>query len=137
MTLALIPDIEKTVSRYLREHADIIALGARVVATPPADRSTPWVRVTQLDDQAVDGSRAEHLIEFMLQLDCYAGASGGKPEASTLARTVRAALAAMPGTQNGVVVTGVQFLSGAYIPDTEFEPARERYIRTVTVWAHA
>lgn len=133
----MIPDAEKIVGKYLREHEDLVALGARVVGKTPDTTSTSWIRLTQLDDRAVGNSRADHLIEFMLQFDCYAGKTGGQPEASLLARTARAALADMPGAHADAVVTGVQFLSGARLPDTAFEPARERFVRTVLVWMHA
>jgi hypothetical protein len=132
----VIPDAEKIVGRYLREHPDLVALGARVVSKTPDNVATGWVRVSQLDDPAVGGRRSDHLIEFMLQLDCYAGATGGQPEASLLNRTVRQALTDMPGEHYRAVVTGVQHLSAPRLPDSDFEPARERYARTVLVWMH-
>lgn len=123
-------------SRYLREHDAVEALGARVVAKTPDNVETAWIRVTQLDDRAVGDSRSDHLIEFMLQLDIYAGRNGGQPEASLLNRTVREALKEMPGEHDDAVVTGVRFVSAPRIPDDQFEPARERYARTIIVWAH-
>lgn len=136
----MIPDAEKVVSGYLRAHDDIVALDGRVVATTPSEKSggiaRPWIRVTQLDDRAVNDSRSDHLIEFMLQLDIYAGSTGGQPEASLLNRTVRQALRDMPGEHDDAVVTGVRFVSALRLPDSDIEPARERYVRTVICWMH-
>lgn len=137
----MIPDAEKIVGDYLRTDPAVVALGAKV-AGQMADSRGPWVKITQLDDTAVNGSRTDYLIEFMLQLDCYAGrdataAEVGHREASLLSRTVRQALREMPDAQlNDAVVTGVEFVSNPRIPDTDFEPARERYARTVLIWMH-
>jgi hypothetical protein len=142
VTLALIPDAELLIGDYLRTHPDIAALDARVAGTVPANTSKPWVRITQLDDRAVDET-SDHLQEFMLQLDCWAGgaatsAHNGQAEASALSRTVRAALLQAPNaTFDGATVTGVRFVSNPRIPDEAFEPARERYVRTVLIWIHA
>jgi hypothetical protein len=138
----VIPDGEKITGAYLREHADIVALAARVVGKTPDDPdSTPWVRLTQLDASAQPNSRADHLTAFLFQIDCYARQrpSGGSPqaEAHLLGRTVRAALVAMPGQRGDAVVTGVRMLGHARRPDTDFEPARERVILTVQAWMHA
>ncbi len=133
----MIVDIEKLVGGYLRSHPSVAMLGARVVGKTPDNVQSAWVRVTQLDDRAVGGSRSDHLIEYMLQLDIYAGANGGQPEASLLSRTVREALRTLPGERTGGVVTGVEFVGAIRIPDTDFEPARERFVRTLLVWAHA
>ena len=132
----MIPDAESFVGSYLRDHASLVALGARVSTELPRSFTLPWVKVLQLDDPAVGGSRTDHLIEYMLQLDCYAGSEGGSVEASLVSRTVRDALREMPGVHDDVVVTGVEFISAPRIPDESFEPARERYARTVTLWAH-
>lgn len=138
----MIPDIEKVVGAYLREHDDIVALSAEVTGQTPRDTTGAWVRLTLL--AAPDASSGvEHLIGFLIQLDCYSSHAGldGSPqkEASVLGRTVRAALKALQGTtQDGVVVTGVQFPGMLRLPDEQdFEPARERIVLTATVWAHA
>lgn len=134
----MIPDCEAIVYAYLKDHPAIVGLGARVVDQTPVDTSSnPWVLVTQLDDQAVAGHRSEHLFEFLLQMDCYASVEGDHPEASLLNRTVRAALAALPeADHDNAVVTGVELGGATRIPDTEFEPARERFSRDVTIWIH-
>lgn len=138
MTLTLTPDGEKLVSDFLRDHPDLAELGARVVSKTPPDRATPWVRVTQLDAGQATRDPSDHLVEFFLQLDCYAGADGGKPQASLLTRTARAALQTIAQASHAdAVVTGCRISGAARVPDTDFEPARERFVLTATVWAHA
>lgn len=132
----MIPDAEKVIGDHLRDET-----GERIVGTPPRDpNSEAWVRLTQLDARAVGGHRSDHLIEYLIQLDCYAsqaGVSGSQQrEAATLARTIRAALIDMPNFTLDAVVTGVDIRGDARIPDDEFEPARERFIITASVWMH-
>lgn len=134
----MIPYVEKIASDYLRDHPDVEALGARVVGKTPSSTSEPWVRVTQLDAANEPTSRPEHLIDYLIQFDCYAGSDGGQPEANLLTRTVRAALHDMPDADHDdAVVTDVRFTSMARIPDVEFEPARERFVLDATVYMHA
>lgn len=137
----MIPDMEQIVSTYLRADAAVAAIvGDRVGAEPPSDTDEPWVRVTQIADPAVDGSVPDHLIAYMVQFDCYAGNRrvGGHKEASQLTRTVRSALVEMNlATHTGAVVSGVAVQGAARVPDTEFEPARQRFPLTVTIYAHA
>jgi hypothetical protein len=136
MRTALIPDAEKVVSKYLREHADVVPLGTRFVGKTPDDITSSWVRVTQLDASPPPDSRADHLIRYLLQFDVYAGA-GGQPEANLNTRTIRAALNDMPGLHDDAVVTAVRFAGQLRRPDTDFENARERVILTAQIWAHA
>lgn len=132
----LAPDGEKVVGRYLRSHASLVALGTRVVGKTPDSTSASWIRCTLLDMRRI--SRAQHLFSYMLQLDCYAGATGGQPEANSLALTVQAVLAEMEGAIDGTTVGAAPGLLGfARIPDTDFEPARERVTMTVEVFLHA
>lgn len=134
----MIPDAEKLVSNYLRNHFDVAALAARVVGKTPATTTTAWVRVTQLAANADLDSRADHLVNFMVQLDCYAGSTGGQPEANLLARTVREALHEMPDeTFVDAVVSSARFVGMLRLPDQDFEPARERVVLTAQVYAHA
>lgn len=136
--LALIVDMEKVASRWLREHPAVVALGARVVGKPPGDRSTCWVQVRELNAPSDPRSQADHLVTHMLQLDCYAGAAGGQPEANLLGRTVRAVLKRMEGFHDDeAAVGGVRIVGFAHVPDPDgFEPARERRIITAMVTAH-
>jgi hypothetical protein len=135
----VIPDGEALVIGWLDGHDDVQALDAQIVSQTPDedDRAQPWVRVTQLDATPEANSRPEHLIEFMLQFDCYTGATNLQEDASTLNRTVRAALKDLEGrTVDGAVVTCVRVTSNFRLPDTDLEAARERYVLTADVYAH-
>jgi hypothetical protein len=142
MTLVLTPNLEALVAKWLREHPDLMGLGVRVGPRIPESTTGPWVRVTLLDlpDDPVSG--VEYLLDGMLQLDCYAGSTAAKnqtqqAEAYAVAATSRAVLRAMQGsTSDGVVVTRVRFNGHARIPDTDMEPARERYILTAEIMVH-
>lgn len=135
MPLATVVDIERLVSDYLRTHADIVALSTRIVGKTPESKTTSWVRVTELDSPDMDISPVH--VESMVQLDCYAGATGGQPEVNTLARTVRAVLTTLPGTHPLGVVTGVRVQGGPRGLDTDLEPARDRKTLTAFIWNHA
>lgn len=143
MTLQVIPDAEALVGVWLREHDDIIALDARVSGHTPNTMTLPWVRVTQLDAPPIARTRLDHAINFMVQLDCYAGAEAmndhkGQRTASLLARTARAVLKALEGTTaDGVVVGAVRFSTHMRAPDTDMEPAGERVILTAQILMHA
>jgi hypothetical protein len=134
----MIPDVEAIASSYLRQHAAVKALGAKVVGETPSDKSKPWVRVTQLDDPAVEDHHSDYLIDWMGQFDCYAGATGGQSEASLLTRTVRQALKEMADVNlEGIVVSRTRFLSCPRLLDTDIEPARQRFALTATLTLHA
>lgn len=134
----MIPYAEKVVSDFLRTHAAVVALGARVVSKPPEDTGTPWVRVTKIDALNSRRSTPEHLIDFLLQFDCYASDDNGAPEASLLGRTVRAALHDdLPrASLTGAVVTSVRITGDTRVPDTAFERARERVVLTAEIHIH-
>lgn len=129
----MIPDLERIASGWLRDGLDDV----RVVGKPPSEVATPWVQVVQVDAPQEPGSRADHLVPFLMQFDCYAGADGGQPEANALGRLVRARLIALPGMRDGAVVTGVRIVGDTRVPDDTFEPSRERRVITTTIWAHA
>lgn len=136
----MIPDGEAVVSTYLRAHPDVEALGARVAGRTPSSISRPWVRLTQLDATNDPTVRPEHIINFMFQLDCYAGSDHdtAQAEASLLGRTVRDVLDRMPEEYQGPeTISKVRFVSMPRTPDVGLEPARERVILTATVWMHA
>jgi len=125
-------DAERIVSDHLRAE-----VGARVVGKPPADTATAWVRVVQLDALDEVSSRAEWLLNYLLQFDCYAGRDGGQREAKELGRRVRSSLVGMPGIENGeAIVTAVRIAGSARVPDTTLEPARERVVLTAVVHMH-
>jgi hypothetical protein len=127
----MIPDLEPILVAHLKA-----ATGARVVTRTPTDKTAGWVRITQLDGQ---GSYPDHLVDFLVQADCYGTAgTAGQAEASLLARQVREALADLPGVHGDAVVTGTRITGHARIPDTDgFEPARERYIVSASIFAHS
>lgn len=129
----MISDVEAIVTSYLAAET-----GARVMGETPADLDEPWVRVTQLDASNEAVSRPEHLIAYMLQLECYAGeGTDGQEQAQTLAAEVRDALARMEGKHGGATISGVRFAGMPRVPDTTLEPARQRFILTAHVFAHA
>lgn len=142
MTLPVILDAEALVGAWLREHDDIIALDARVAGRTPDSTTRPWIRVTQLDATPIPQAPHEHVIDYMVQLDCYAGKQAtddftGQAEASTLARTARAVLKALQGTTAGdVAVARVGFTTHLRAPDADMEPARERYVLTAELMMH-
>lgn len=136
----LIPDAEALVHTWLSSHPAIEALDTQIVPETPgkAGRVTSWVRVHQLDAAGERLSTPEHLVNFMLQFDSYAGAGNLQEEASALNRTVRAALKELEGqTVDDAVVSAVRFTSNPRLPDTDLEPARERYSLTAEIFAHA
>lgn len=138
MAVTLIPDAEKIVGGYLRAHADITALAAKITGRTPEDTGRSWVRITQLDAREAGNSPVEHLISYLLQLDCYADRDNDQGDAVVLARTARAALNDLANTQQGgAVVTRVEFVGHNRLPDPDFEPARERVILTAEIHMHA
>lgn len=134
----LIPDGEAALIGYLGEHPAVKALGAEVVSRTPDETAAPWVKVTQLDAPAVGNSRIDHLIAWWGAFDCYAGKDGDQETASTLVRTVRAALRELGdgADSEGAVVTGVKFESCPRLPDPDLDEM-ERYQLTATLWMHS
>lgn len=129
----MIPDIEKVLTTYLRPK--VSPLGATVRGRTPSNSAKGWVRLTVLD---APGSYPDHLVDALVQLDCYASKEGGQEDASILARTVRQALIDLPNNEHAdAVVTGCAIVGYLRNPDTFFEPARDRYILTATVWMHS
>lgn len=142
----MIPDGERVVSNFIREHPDVQEITASVSGGTPADIEQPWVRVTQLGAPNDPSSPVEHLIAFLIQLDCYAGGKdgtageGGQPQAKRLARVVRAALTDdLPGAADlyeDTIVTSARIVGHTRVPDTEIQPARERVTLTARVHMH-
>jgi hypothetical protein len=134
----VIPDGEAILGAFLREHPAVKALGARVVPATPDDTAAPWVRVTQIDAIDAGESKSEHLIEWFGAFDCYAGkeagAADGQEVASTLTRTVRAALKQLDDEADpeGVVTSRVRFVSCPRIPDRDLDDM-ERFQLSVTL----
>lgn len=161
----MIPNGEKLIGKYLRDNFDAsfwrLPSGSdvRVVGEPPPEelRATPWIMLTQLDASNDPEVTPDYLITYFLQADCYAGQTGGQPEALRLAIKTREALAALHGSNGTLydpgyiyppggtvyvdsstaVVTSVRFSNMARVPDAEaFEPARERMVLDTEVMMH-
>jgi hypothetical protein len=138
-TLTLIPDAPAIIGSVLRSHPDVMGLDARVAGQIPKSFTKPWVKITQLDATNVTGGQPEHLVNFYLQFDCYAGgtADNAQEQASLIGRTIRAVLHDLTEQDiEGVVVTHVAFTGDARIPDEAFEPARERVVFDAEVRIH-
>lgn len=133
----MIPDGKKITADYLRVHSAVAALGVRVVGKTPDDRETPWVRVTQVDARNTPGSIPLHLINYMLQLDCFVGEGAGQPQARNLANTVLDALDQMPGVRSGKTVSAAYPVGMTELFSTDFEPARDYVALTAEVLIHA
>lgn len=133
----MIPDVERVLTAYLA--APLAVLGVTVVDQTPDATDDPWVRLTLLDAPA---QQPDHLVAAYLQLDVYAGAESGEDaheDASLIARTVRGLLESdtiARATHSGATVTGARVDGYLRLPDAEFEPARERYVLTATIWMH-
>lgn len=143
MSLTLTPNIEALIGGWLRTNPAITLLAAHVGGRTPDNAMRPWIRVTLLAARDNSTAKREHLIEYTVQLDCFAGktamdAYSGQAEAWALKANARAILAAIEGQAiDGIVVSEVRFTGDARLPDTTMEPARERYVLTVAVRAHA
>lgn len=125
-------NIEKLVADYLRD-----ALEVRVVAKTPDHRDERWVKLTMIGAPSDPVSSVDHLVEYFVQLDSYAGGEGGQPEAMETAIAVRGALHAMPDQGfDDAVVSSVRFSSMNRLPDVAFEPARERVVLDALIHAH-
>lgn len=125
-------NVKKLVADYLRADSTVQGLvGRRVVAYPPDNTDTPWVRVTKINAPQTSGSRHDEVTETLLQLDCYAGNEGGWPEADELGDAVRDALVVID--QSVDEITAGRVAGDSDVPDTIFEEARERRIITARI----
>lgn len=128
-----IVDIEAVVATYLRD------LDFRARATPPdeSNRGEPWIQVELVSGPSDDVIPVDWFVAFTVQLACYAGRSGGQPEANRQGFGVRAALDLMPKVAfDDAVVTAVKFVGMNRTPDEHMEPARERYMLDALIHAH-
>jgi hypothetical protein len=144
VSIQTLPNIEALIGSWLREHDDLIALDVNVGPRTPSATTRPWIRVTLINVADYARKTLEYLVTYTLQLDCYAGsvaqtAQTGQREAHGVKATARAVLKAVEGTTaDGVYVSKVRFPGDFRSPDVDVgEPARERYILTVEVTAHA
>lgn len=137
--MIVVPDAERLVVNYLREHAEVQPfVGDGIYTVFPAQRGSGELFVIV---QRVGGvPRISIPLVFdnaELQFDCYGG-----PKATTqaLAATVRAALSELSGqVRPEGVCSGVTHGALRWLPDETFNPPRPRYIcdAVVTVKASA
>lgn len=132
--LTLLPNVEGLVSRFLQDHAAMVALiDDRTYTVLPKSPTWPALRVAQFDDQPA-GQRPLHHVAYSLQLDAFGGT---KAQAWTLASTARAALAAdLPGIHDDGIVTGVDTRGLSDDPDETYAPAKPRWRFVAVVYAH-
>lgn len=136
MSLILGVDTERLMSAYYRAQPEMTSLvGDHVYTELPTHATPPLLRLTLIGGGPV-GSLPLWLDESFIQLDAY---GGPKVLARQIIDTARALLWSGPfvGVHSGLgVVTGVEFTELSYIPDDGYEPARPRYIATVSVYTH-
>lgn len=136
----MLPDVEVLVIAHLRATTAVTTITDRIGTEHPSDFADPWVRVQALDEPQASGP-ALHLVAPLVQLDVYAGApAAGTPdkrEVSELARTVREALIAAPDASHTGAVVTASTVNIRPVPDTTFDPARQRYVITCSLTLHA
>lgn len=131
MTMIL-PDAERMVSAYLRDQADLTALVAdRVYTAVPANPVFPLVRLTRTG--GAPPTELYWIDNPMIQFDIWGGT---KAQARQVAETVRALVYRLRGVQGDTVVSMVKGGGLQYLPDDTYEPARPRYLFTVTIATH-
>lgn len=141
MTLALLPDAELIVTRFLPAQSEVAAIAEdRVYTEHPKTKTWPAVRVTRFSGSPII-DRPLHLDAAQLQIDAYAGP---RSLSRRLAETCRASIAArLIGTQhddNGLpigVVTGAAFgeLRGPTLDDS-LTPSFHVTLFRVTLYLH-
>lgn len=137
MTAIVAPDVELIVVDFVRDHAQVVALGTVGVSTalpsafdPKTDRH---VTVAQTDAQM---RNRRWTIESSLDVNCWAPT---RAAASVLARTVYAALLQdLRGTSvdEGSVVNVEEQLGPQWLPDDTFPQPASRFVFSVLVAAH-
>lgn len=134
----MIPDgLALAVAHLGAEPAVTDIVGERITDQTPGSVDGPWVRAQLLDAPQDPRAPFDYLVAFMLQFDCYSGRGETQVEANLLGRIVRASLNEMPFKSHAdAVVTSVRHPSFRSLPDTDLEPARDRYVLTSIVVAH-
>lgn len=125
-------DAERLAVAWLAADPDV---GARVSTLHPSSLEEPWVLVRLIDDRPDPSTSALAVGTAYLQVDCYAGTGGSQATARDLARAARARLHAMDGAHDQGVVYAVTGLSIRPQPDTDMNPAGERFIVEAQVYA--
>lgn len=132
-----IPSASQVTVAYLKGVQAVKDAGARVLTGTPSSRTAPWIRVVLLADPSTDDGVADHQVEALLQIDVFAGEAKNTALAvDELSKAVRAALAVMNKVEHSrAVVTGTRTWR-THMPDTDEEPAMERFKITATIWMH-
>ena len=132
------PDPLVVLVSALKADAGVLAVTDRVGTRTPPELSRAFARLTLLDERA--SGPALHNVDALVQIDCYGSSSetSSQAEASELARAVRAALFDLPSPTpvEGAIVSSVQNVGIARIPDSTIDPPRERYLVTASVYLH-
>lgn len=124
-----IPNGDEVLAEYLREVDDL----PRVVNSTPDNLDKPWVRLSQLAAPS-ETEPVDHLIRFMIQVDCFSGKDGGRSEATDIGIAVRDAIKSMPGQTEGAVTTGTECVGDSDSLDTAIP--REYRTQTYYIWMH-
>jgi hypothetical protein len=130
--LALIPDVERLVSAYLRGRPRMTALvGGRIYTAFPAKAGAGALLLIQRIGGEPPLSQPLVVDAAELQLDAY---GGPKALAYQLAATARAELAALEGqVRPEGVVAAVRFGALRWQPDDTYDQPRPRYLLDATV----
>jgi len=139
MTVRLLPDTLLLCVEAVRAHADVQALCAQRVWTRiPADPTWPLVTLERVGGTTV---RPEHIDRPQIQYAAWGDLDDPDAEPATglLARTVQAVLHEQSGTDHspdGVICDVTDVLSPFWLPDTDSQPARPRWMGQVAVTVH-
>jgi hypothetical protein len=130
--LALLPDVERLVSNFLRANARVSALvGERVYTVFPAKVGNAPLALVQRVGGDPPLSVPLVVDSAQLQVDAY---GGPKAAAFELAATIRAELARLEDeVRPEGSVSAVRFASLRWLPDETFSPPRPRYLFDVTL----
>ena len=132
---ALLPDVSRLISAYLRSVPEVAAIvGDRVYTAFPKqlDKSTPFVMIQRTGGEPVVG-RPRVVDRAFVQLDAY---GGPQAQAHELAETCLAALSELSGEQpdNAGNVADVRVIADRrYVPDETWMPPRPRYVSDLEV----
>jgi Protein of unknown function (DUF3168) len=139
MALALLPDVVVLLRKLLLDTPEVTAIVKQRVGTAsPQDTSTPWIRLSRIGGP-LSSSAPMRLERALIQVDCFAPATGGRTHgdlgAMTLARTVRACLQSGAGYADdyGLIAHVEEPLGPTNQPDTSRTPPTPRVHFTVAV----
>ena len=134
--LALLPDVERLVSAFLRADARMVALvGERVYTAFPQQAGNAPLLLVQRVAGEPPFSQPLVVDAAQLQLDAYGGT---KLQAFELCATTRATLTELEdAVRPEGVITAVRFGALRWLPDETYTNPRPRYVFDVTLTARA